>query len=262
MSSLIYALEVECEAVVARVVLNEVDVFSEWEGARRITQTKLNPFIVENSNRLEVFVTPMTDDDGNAVPGPYVLRVALIRGEHGVEPDDSNRVAQFTWNPAEFPAEPGTLTGVWARQFTVRPEHAFGRWLWQDAPAKAPNEDDARALVGLCAEVHAALERRDLGAVMALTDLRSEELARALDIAPDEVRAEQAQMYSDLFSSPAWRLAPFDPSALAASPFARGRLVRITDPFGGPPIKGTDGERPFAFSFLATRVAGAWAIVR
>ena len=67
MGSIIYALNVECEGVVARVVLNEVDVFSEWEGASRVTQTKLNPYIVEQSNRLEVFVTPMTDDEGRAL---------------------------------------------------------------------------------------------------------------------------------------------------------------------------------------------------
>ncbi|MFO0652196.1 MAG: hypothetical protein U0326_38615 [Polyangiales bacterium] len=262
MGSIIYALEVECESVVARVVLNEIDVFSEWEGARRITQTKLNPYIVEQSNRLEVLVTPMTDDNGDPVPAPYTLRVALIRGEHGVAPDDANRIAQFTWNPAEFPAEPGVLTGVWARQFTVRPEQAFGRWLWQDAPAAMPREDDARELVALCEIVHGALSRRDVATVMTLTELRTMELARALDVPLDEARAEQAEMLNDWFSAPGWTLTPFDPGALAASPFARGKLVRVTDPYGAAPIHGTDGERPFAFAFTATRVAGSWAIVR
>jgi hypothetical protein len=260
--SIIYALEVECESVVARVLLNEVDVFSEWEGARRIVQTKLNPYIVEQSNRLEVLVTPMTDDLGNALPGPYTLRVALIRGEHGVAPDDANRIAQFTWNPSEFPAEPGTLTGVWARQFTVRPEQAFGRWLWQDAPAAKPREEDARELVALCEIVHGALVRRDVATVMQLTELRTMELARALDLTIEEVREEQAAMFADWFAAPGWQLVPFDPTALAATPFARGRLVRITDPYGAAPIRGTDGERPFAFAFTATRVAGSWTIVR
>ena len=262
MGSIIYALNVECEGVVARVVLNEVDVFSEWEGASRVTQTKLNPYIVEQSNRLEVFVTPMTDDEGRALAGPTMLRVTLLKGEHGVAPDDSNRVALFAWNPAEFPVEPGALTGVWARQFTVAPAQAFGRWAWQDAPATPQSDEDARELVALCEIVHAALARRDLDAVMALTDLRSEELARALDVPVDEVRAEEAAMYAQWFASPRWALAPFDAGGLAASRFARGRLVRVTDPYGGPPIHGTDGERRFAFSFTATRVAGSWAIVR
>ena len=69
-------------------------------------------------------------------------------------------------------------------------------------------------------------------------------------------------MYAQWFASPRWALAPFDAGGLAASRFARGRLVRVTDPYGGPPIHGTDGERRFAFSFTATRVAGSWAIVR
>jgi hypothetical protein len=90
--------------------------------------------------------------------------VTLLKGEHGVAPDDTNRVAYFAWNPTEFPVEPGALTGVWARQFTVPPAQAFGRWAWQDAPATPPREDDARELVALCEIVHAALARRDLDA--------------------------------------------------------------------------------------------------
>ncbi len=262
MGSIIYALEVECEGLVARAALNEVDVFAEWEGARRIAQVKLNPFIVEQSNGLEVFLTPMTDDEGVAVPGPHAFRATLLKGEHGVAPTEANRVAQFVWNPTEFPAEPGVLTGVWARQFTVRPDQAFGRWAWQDAPAAAPTMDDARELVALAETVHSALARRDLDAVMALTDLRSRELARALDLSVDEVRDEQAAMYAERFETAGWSLEPFDPAALAATPYARGRLVRVTDPYGAAPIKGGDAERPFGFAFMATRVEGAWTIAR
>ncbi len=260
--AILHVLDVACEGLVARVCLNDIEVFADWEGAARATQSKLNPYVLEGSNRLEVFLTPMTDDEGRPVEGPRSLAVTLLRGEHGRSPDEAERVAHFTWNPSQIPVEPGVLTGVWARQLTVRPEHSFGRWAWQDAPATLPTADDAVALVGLVGEVHEVLARRDLGALLALTALRNRELARALDLPEEEVIAEMTEMYTGWFEAPGWTLRPFDPGFLAATPQARGRLVRVTDGTGAPPIHGTDGERRFAFALTATRYDGRWTIAR
>lgn len=257
-----HVLQVETEGLVARVTLNDIEVFADWEGARRITQTKLDPYLVEGDNRLDVALTPMTDDEGNVVPGDQSLAVTLLRGEHGRDPGDEGRVARFAWKPGDIPVEPGTLTSVWARQFTARPEHAHGRWAWQDAPARPPTAEDAQSLVALAGEAHAALAARDAAAVMALTALRDHELARAVELPEEEMRAEQAAYYADWFGEPDWAMDPFDPSALAATAFARGRLVRVTDPLGGPALKGGGGGRRFAFQVLATRVDGRWTLAR
>jgi hypothetical protein len=258
----LHVLQVETEGLVARVTLNDIEVFADWEGARRITQTKLDPYVVEGDNRLDVALTPMTDDEGRELPGERSIEVVLIRGEHGVDPGDAGRVARFAWKPGDIPVEPGTLTSVWARQFTVRPEHAHGRWAWQDAPARGPTAEDAQALVALAGEVHAALAARDAGAVFALTALRDRELARALDVPEEEMRDELIAHYADWFAAPDWAMDPFDPGALAASAFARGRLVRVTDPYGGPALKGGGDGRRFAFSIVATRVDGRWTLAR
>jgi len=257
-----HVLQVETEGLVARVMLNDVEVFADWEGARRVTQTKLDPYLFEGDNRLDVALTPMTDDEGKVVAGDQSLAVTLIRGEHGVDPGDAGRVARFAWKPGDIPVEPGTLTSVWARQFLVRPEHAHGRWAWQDAPARAPTEDDARALVALAGEAHAALSARDVPALQALTALRDRELARAVEIPEEEMRAEQEAYYAEWFAEPDWAMEPFDPGAFAATAFARGRLVRVTDPYGGPALKGSGGGRRFAFNVTATRVDGAWVLAR
>lgn len=258
--SLLYVLQVECTGVVAQVMLNGVDVFADWEGAARVVQTKVNPYIVEGPNALEVSVTAMTDDDGVALPVERMLRVALVRGPHGADPGPAGRIAQYTWDEAQTPVTPGQLTGVWGRQFTVAPEQAFGRWAWQSAPPPGP--DAIPALVQLAASVHAALEARDAAALAALTALRDAELARALDVPEDEFRAEQSALWADWFSAPDFRVDPFDPAALAAVPQARGRLVRVTDPYGGPPLQGAAGDRRFAFAFAACQHEGAWVIAR
>ena len=258
----IYLLDIECEGLVAQVTLNGIDVFNEWVGAERRVQTKLNPSIIEGSNQLGLLLTPMTDDDGRALGGPRGVTVKLIAGEHGAEPGPAGVLASFRWDEALMPVEPGTLTSVWERQFTVAAERAYGRWAWQDAPATPPGEADARALVALAGEVHAAMVGRQLNAIMALTALKTRELARALDVPEAEIEEGQRELYGELFADPSWRVAPFDPSQLAAVPCAGGRMVRVTDASGGPCIVAGTDERPFAFGFLATRYNGRWTIAR
>lgn len=258
----LYVLEVEAEGLVVQAAVNGCEVFSEWEGAARLAQLKVNPYIIEGDNRLDVALTPMTDDEGRALAVDRALTVTLIRGVLGVDPGDAGRIARFTWDAGALPVEPGQLTPVWTRQFTVRPEQAFGRWAWQDAPAVAPTAADAQALVSLAGRAHAALSNRDLVAMRALTALRDAELARALDIPDDEMAADVEAWLRDWFSEPDWSMDAFDPGALAASPSARGRLMRVTDPYGGPPLRGGGGGRRFAFPFAATRVDGAWVIAR
>ncbi len=262
MAHWIYVLDVTCEGVVAQVNLNGVDVFNEWEGKARQFQSKLNPYIFEGANNLELSLTPMTDDEGDPLPGLHALTVKLIAGEHGTEPGPQGVIATFRWDEAAMPVTPGELTGVWGRQFTVVPERAFGRWVWQDAPATPPGEADAQALVALAEDVHAALVSRDIDALMELTALKSAELARALDTPLAEVEEGTREMFVELFADPTWRVAPFDPSQLAAVPCAGGRMVRVTDPSGGPPLVAATADRPFAFGFLATRYPEAWTIVR
>jgi hypothetical protein len=258
----IYVLEVSCEGVVAQVTLNGVDVFTEWEGRARQVQSKLNPYLFDGANNLELALTAMTDDEGAPIPGAHAMTVTLIAGEHGVDPGPQGAVATFRWDEAAMPVPPGELTGVWGRQFTVPSERATGRWSWQDAPATPPGEADARELVALAASVHAALSARDIDAMLALTALKSAELARALDTPLEEIEEGQRELFGELFGEPSWRVAPFDPSQLAAVPCAGGRMVRVTDPAGGPAIIAATADRPFAFGFLATRYEGRWTIVR
>jgi len=258
----IYVLDVACEGLVAQLTLNGVDVFTEWEGRARQVQAKLNPYIIEGANNLELALTPMTDDEGNPLTLAHALTVKLIGGEHGADPGPQGVLATFRWDEAAMPVTPGELTGVWGRQFTVPIERAFGRWVWQGAPATPPGEADARALVALAGEVHAAMAARDVDALLALTALKTAELARGLDTPVGEIEEGQRELFGELFADPTWRVAPFDPAQLAAVPCAGGRMVRVTDPSGGPALVAATDDRPFAFGFLATRHNGRWTIAR
>jgi hypothetical protein len=257
-----YHLRVECAGVVARVCLNEIEVFSEWAGETHNDRVTLNPYVVEGSNSLELFVTPMTDDQGRLIHSTCKASVLVTRSEADQSARNSQRLAAFLWNPSESPVTPGVLTGVWSRQFSVRPEQAYGRWIWQDSPTKSPGPDDAIELVAVAEILHTDLARRDLNALLVRTELRNHELSRALGMTYEQMVTEQAAMYESWFALPNWGLVPFDPNNLAASPQARGRLVRVTDALGAPPIVGGDETHRFAFGFMAARVDGSWAVVR
>lgn len=257
-----HVLQVESEGLVARVTLNGVEVFAEWEGASRIAQTKVDPMIVEGANALEVELTPMTDDEGRPLAIDTVFRLELIRGVHGEDPGDAGRVARWAWDAGRYPVEPGELSGVWARQFMVADEQAHGRWAWQDAPSAAAQPIDPLDLVAVVRAVHDALVARDVAAVESLTALKSDEMARALGVDVSEVIEGQREMWAEVFADPDWRVEPFDPAAIAAVPMAEGRLVKLTDPYGAPPVKGSTSERAVGFPIVVTRVNGAWVIAR
>ncbi len=257
-----HVLSVECEGLVARVTLNGVEVFAEWEGASRVTQTKVDAMVVEGANALEVQLTPMTDDEGRPLAVDRLFRLELVRGVHGEDPGDAGRVARWAWDEGRAPVEPGVLTGVWARQFIVTDEQSHGRWAWQDAPSAAALPIDPAELVAVVRAVHDALSARDVAAVEGLTTLKSEELARALGVDLAEVLEGQREMWSENFADPAWRVEPFDPAAIAAVPMVDGRLVKLTDPYGAPPVKGSTSERPVGFAITVTRVNGLWVIAR
>ncbi len=261
-ATLRYVVETHCEGLVVRVALNHVDVFSEWSGGARKDTAGVNPFVVEGTNTLEVFLAPMTDDAGAVMELPRRFRVSLHRAERDQSADESNRLAHFEWSERAAPLSPGGFAGVWARQLTVRPEHAFGRWCWQEVTSLPPGGDDAKELVALAEIVHAALARRDVDAVLSLTELRNRELARAAGVSEAHFVAGQAALLRRWFASKDWALDAFDAASLAATRQARGRLVRITDPWGDAPIKGTDGARRFTFAFMAARIDGAWTIAR
>jgi hypothetical protein len=184
--------------------------------------------------------------------------VKLIAGEHGSEPGPQGVVATFRWDEATMPVPPGELASVWGRQFTVIPERAFGRWVWQDAPDDPPVEADARALVALAGEVHAALVAKDVDALLSLTALKSQELARALDVPVSEIDEGQRELFDGALRRPDVARGSLRSLAARGRPCAEGRMVRVTDASGAPPLVAATDERPLRSASLLQdiRVAG------
>lgn len=252
---LIYALEVQCEALVVQVLLNGVAVFEEPRGAYRFTQLKVNPTIVDGENLLEVLAGP---PPGEEVGKDASLKVVVIKGPHGQPAGPDSNVITFDWNEGEHPLLPDQLTRVCEEPVPVDEGH--GRWAWQDAAPYTPGDDGA--IAGLVMQAAQLLASRDQAGYGALLAVMNEEMGRALDVPPGELQADLAAALGELFAADDWQVQPVDPARLRYSPTAGGQLVRVTDELGNPPLRGAGGGQTFETALTVSHLAQGWTIVR
>jgi hypothetical protein len=257
-STRIYVLEVKSEGLVVELRLNGATVFEELAGGARFLQTKLDPYVIEGDNALDVVVGPPPPAGEGAPPPPAkALELRAFTTLWGVaSPDEA--LGAFTFDEGEHPLPEAGRARVARLAFT--PPEAHGRWLWQDAPPFGPaDEGDALAAV---LDVHRALATRDADALDTLTEVKMAELARALDVPADELRADQRAHYGRLFQAADYRVAPIDPTRVRFAPSDDGRLVRALDADGGPPVRAVSGGRRFALGLTLSRVGGSMKVVR
>jgi hypothetical protein len=261
-ASIIYVLAVDSVGMVARIWLNGVEIFADPLGEPRVFQTKLNQWIVQGENRIELELQPVVDDDDQIVGGDRAFAVELVRGEHGTVPGPEATLLSYRWTSDEAPLDPcaDIPTWSWVRSFATA--DAFGRWSWQDAPPAPLSLESRVAIVAKVEAVHSALERHDEAALSELLRPKNQELARAFDLPLGELESDQAEHFRSCFGSAAWAMEPFEPDAIDLVPMADGRLVRAQGPGGRPPLRGTSGDGPFVYGMTLTVVGGDWVIVR
>jgi hypothetical protein len=261
-ASNIYVLAIDSVGMVARIGLNGVEIFADPLGEPRVFQTKLNQWLVDGDNRIQLELQPVVDDDGRIVVGDRAFAVELVRGVHGRVPGPEGILLSYRWSAEEEPIDPSAEIPTWRWTRPFMAADSFGRWSWQDA-APAPMTLEARAaIVAKVEAVHAALVQRDQAALSRLFRPKNEELARAFDLPLDELEADQAEHFRSCFGSTSWAMEPFDPDAIDLVPMADGRLVRAEGLGGRPPLRGTSGDGPFVCGMTLTRVGADWIIVR
>ncbi|MBW2454688.1 MAG: hypothetical protein JRI68_09260 [Deltaproteobacteria bacterium] len=252
---LIYAHEVQCEALVVQVLLNGVAIFEEPTGSYRFSQSKLNPWIVDGPNQLEVLAGP---PPGEEVGKDAQLKVSVIKAPHGKHPGPEAEVVAFEWNEGDHPLLPDQLTRV--HEGPVPVDEGHGRWAWQDAAAYSPGDDGA--IAGLVMHAAQTLAARDLTGYVGLLAVMNEEMSRALDVPAAELLNDVSAALGELFAADDWRVDPVDPARLRYSPTAGGQLVRVTDDLGNSPLRGTGGGQTFETALTVSHLTQGWTIVR
>lgn len=262
--SLLYVLQIESARVRAKVQFNSFEVYFEATGARRVVQTKVNPYVVPGDNRVRVSLGPELDEEGNPRPRVGMFELTLIVGEHGREPGPEAVRLHWRWPPSDrdMPLENSAVSPVWEQGVTVRERDAFGRWAWEDAPADPLTDSDLDEITAVVRLLHSAFANRDSTGVEMVLRHKHEELARALDVSFGEIEEGFREYTTELFRDPDGKMEPFFPEDLLLQPVAGGRVVQVTDLGGEPPLQGVFNGEGFAFRIAMARVDGGWTIVR
>jgi hypothetical protein len=248
---LVFVLEMQSEGVRAKAVLNEVQVYERTGGKSGMSQTNLNPWIVEGRNKIQVFAAA---EGGCATQR---LGLKLLAGPQGELPP---ALAEKQWDPAAQPLAASGYTLVWEHDFT--PEQAFGRWAWQDAPVASLGAEDRAGIAALVQEVHTALEEGDAKRLGEFFKLRNAEMARALDMTEAEMSEGINGMFEEFAHAHDRMVEPLDAAGLVMTPQAGGRLVQVTAATGGAPVKASGEDIELELDMVVSRVGGRWTIVR
>lgn len=256
MPTQLFMLKALCGGVKARVLVNGVQVFRVAPGSTKSSKVEINPWIIEGSNDVELFMGPAQEVPSGANLDLKVLRSQPAGGGTARE----SKLATYRWDPARARLEPQVPLKVWKASFSV--DKAFGRWSWEDAPKSPPTADDQRAIVALVAGLHQALSSKDGAAVLNQLEPKIDEMGRAFGVPADQMKEDQKAFLESLFGASDWSMEPLNTEGLVLVPAGDGRLYAVTDPTGKPPLRGVAEKKPILFSLTVSRVGGAWKVVR
>jgi len=257
-STLLYVIASESTGLRSQILVNDVPV-KELDGRPVNSETNVNQWIIEGSNRLEIRLALPSDAGRETSAGnARSFQVRLFAGEHGTPPSPEAALVEFIWDPAAQQLGQDLAT-VFVKDFQV--ETAFGRWLWQDSPADPLTESDKQQLVQLLAQFHRALTNRDVTLLVQLLKLSSAEMCRALDMQAEMFSMGEQQFFSSLFASDGWQVDPLDEAAIVFEPVAGGRLVRLRRAGGQPALTGKTSDAALTFRFMMGRTGGQWQVL-
>ncbi len=252
-----YVIEVFCAGVRAHVAFNGWHAYRTFEPGRRVAQQKINPWMFEGKNELEVSLGLF--EEGATAPAPS-FELKLYKVEHGKRTSDDDVMVHYRYTPDEAPPlARDALVTVFSHELSIG--RAFGRWGWQDARPYMPSDRaDVEALV---AAFHDALARADVAAAIGMLRIKLDELSLALDIERAELGAGQAEYLATWLAAPDWRMEPLDPARLVLESTAGGRLLDVKGPGRTAPLVGHGGPiGRFEYELTVSRIGSSWQIVR
>ena len=266
MDDFAYVIDTFTATLAVDVRLNDWPVYHALDGVGRVARQKVNPWLLEGENRVQVRLQPLDDEavaalasakEGGGLPPGFTL--TFYKTEHGTSSCEEDILLYFDWTASEYPLQKDSMTQV--LDHTIPFVKAFGPWTWERARPFMPA--DRPAVEALVAAFHGALERRDVPGLVSLLRVKLEEMARSLNQDPAQMLVKQQNYFEQFyFNDPSFRVDPLDTSQLVLESSAGGRLVAVRGPGGRAPLTGSAGPRPFDFSLTVSAVDNGWSIVR
>lgn len=261
----LFMLESEAAGLVATVEVNGVKL---TQGPQRETvrqASKINGWLLPGSNRLLVQLAqlPPAKARGRAsaqkpeMPPRFALR--LREGVPGTPDQQDRQVLDYRWDQATQPLSKLPVT-VFEQDF---PAHPAAEWSWvKAAPVLKLTAEDREEISTLLHKVQSALVRKDIAEVVSYQKIQISEQAQAMGLEPERMLRGYETFLQERMASRDWKVLPLDRLHFLALPEAHGRIQRITDADGAPPISTTFGDGSFALDPYLSKINGAWTIVR
>src|SRR5205085_9714429 len=144
-SSFLYVIAVESDSLNFQILFNDVPVRQALDGRPVNSQTKVNHWIVEGTNVLEIRLgLPSGGGREPRADNSSSFQLRLFGGEHGRVADPEDALIEFIWDAAAQPlGEP--MAKVFNKEFQA--EISFGRCRWQDYPPTPHTLSDKHVLV-------------------------------------------------------------------------------------------------------------------
>jgi len=275
MAIILFVLEIQIQSLQARVLINNIEVFVSDTGAPRTLQTKINHWLVKGNNRVQVILAPLPEEEaeeqrGEAAEqeqqeqetgsGREMFKLQIVRGIHGTEPGPDNGIARFEWNADENPLNPEERTKVFSQEFVVSDN--IGPWAWETAQRIQSGEKEKTEIRYFVDELHRAFAAKRNDIIMRRLALKNEEMAVALGVPVERIMTGQRTHLDSYFRDPEWAMEPLKMEEIDIRSQADGRIFIIKGPNGEPPLKGSSGERSFAFEMAISNIDDQWIIIR
>lgn len=243
-------LEIEVEALAARVLLNGVVVFDSRGGRSLRQNRRLNGWALRDGNQIEIQLA-------RPAPGDAAFSAALRVVQPGEAVDDVPPLASYEWSAERDPLTPAPRSVFRA----AVPFSAVAAWRWTTVPPVTIAGVDRAQIDELLRRLRSALVDRRPGEAVELQSIQLEEMAIAVGDDPARYRGQYADFLASYLSDPAFQVAPYDGNALTLEPMAGGRVVHATIA-GLPPIRAQAGDRGMAIDPYLSRINGRWTLVR
>ncbi len=258
----VHLLRVSCADLRLLVRVNGIDVIEERLGHPREREKKIDPLLVADENRVEIFLAPRLDEAGATIaPGPDAgCTVQVLCSDMDMVDPVERTLLSYTWRRGAMPSEESTEVPVFSGAF--RPAFARGPWLWEAVEPRPFTPEDAPGLIALIDAIHASLVVRDISALQRILRTKHTELGRALGIPLERIEGEMAGFLGEVMAPTDWAVPRPDPQGLRVQSWAEGRLLSIMDALGRPPLVGTSSTGQFALPVVVTRAEGSWVVVR
>jgi hypothetical protein len=246
-----YTFEAMCDGLSAVVRLNDLPAITLVTPHKaELAGHMINAWLLEGDNALEATLARVPGATNEPM---FDMRLQKISAE-----GEEETLVYYRWTPDESPLPDEGPAAVFRHHMHVT--SAFGRWQWQDAPAYHPS--DRAGIEAAVGAFHRAAAQRDKRAMVAMLDIKLEEVGRAGGRSHDLMRQRQEVYFSSFVDEPDFALQPLDPAAIVLTPYANGRVVAVKGPGGASPILGAGGGMLFEFDLILARVGAEWRIVR